>query len=740
MNQYYLWFFQQKTETGYIKTLSSISETIDNSLYELFQTTILLNSSNDLKDVIYSDNVLNTVDYAKVSQTISLLSKFRATKHYIQNVFILHRSDGLIMASGGSASSDEFFNSICLYDRYDKDFWMNLTPDGHQYKTLKTSTVKNMPTGTKTSIIPIVQFGVGDNISRNLLVINMREDYISNLLLQNRLTPNSQLYVLSKEGSIISQTNNGMEVTSKIGNLTDEIKKGNRPIFLTWIYGQKSLVVTYTANTNALSSFTYVAVVPYSDLIKESTTTRTLPILIIVFSLVLGIIISFIMSNKIYNPISILTSLLVENNGTPYKIKTSGDELTYINLEIKDIISNNKNLTKDLSLALPYVCEQYLFKILNDNELYLEEDIIDFLFKYGFSFKHNYYAVVITNLSYTKAFYENYSSEEQLALYREIAKVIKMVFPVEYQPYVLAMEKKKLYVIVNLPEEDFETVILEAVQQFHDNLNIDRKLLRVYSGIGKVHKQLSGLQQSYKEAEGAVSQLNPDNPKAIKLYEKVECISKFSYSIQEENKLFNYLVRGDKEKVIALLDDIIKRNIAENISESYLKKLYIQVYNTGIRALSLRNIKTSELVGSAYMDIINVENDISSKEIGDYVYMFLERIGNLNTSAAGKININVIRQYIDENYTKDIYLEQLAEKYSITPKYMSKLLKEALGIPFQQYLSNLRIDRAKELLSSSKRNITEIAEDVGFNSRNTFIRMFKKHEGVPPSEYRNLSK
>lgn len=743
MNQYYLWYLQQKTETGYIKTLSSISETVDNSLYELFRTTILLSSSNDLKDVIYSDDVLKTVDYAKVSQIVSLLSKFRSTKHYIENVFILHRPDDLIMASDGTASADEFFNSRCLYEKYDRGFWTGITSEGRQYRTLETSTVENVFMSARTSVIPIVQFGIGDSSSKNLFVINLREDYISGLLRQNRLTLNSRLYVLSKESKIISQSN-PIEFAGKSDDLTSELtvelKRADSPVFVTRLFGQKSLVVTYTANENALSNFTYVAVVPYGDLIKESTTTRTLPILIIVSSLVLGVIISFIMSNKLYNPIGRLASFLMENNGGPDKIKPAVDEFTYINSEIKDIISSNERLAKDLSLALPYVCEQYLFKILNDNELYLDEEIKDFLFKYGFSFRHNYYAVVITGLGYTRPFYEKYSSEEQLALYREMAKVMKIVFPLEYQTYVLAADKKKLYVIVNLPEEDCESSILEAVQQFHENLNIDEKLLRVYSGVGKVHKQLSGLQQSYKEAEGAISQLTPMDQKSIKLYEKVDSISKFSYSIQEENKLFNYLVRGDKEKANDLLSEIIKRNISGSISDAYLKELYIQIHNTGIRALSLRNIQTSKLIGPAYMDIINRGNDIPSKEMGDYVCMFLERIANLNASVAGKIDLDEIRQYIDENYTKDIYLDQLADKYKITAKYMSKLLKEALGIPFQQYLSNLRIDKAKEFLSRSKMNITDIALGVGFNSRNTFIRMFNKLEGITPSEYRNLAR
>ena len=71
---------------------------------------------------------------------------------------------------------------------------------------------------------------------------------------------------------------------------------------------------------------------------------------------------------------------------------------------------------------------------------------------------------------------------------------------------------------------------------------------------------------------------------------------------------------------------------------------------------------------------------------------------------------------------------------------MSKLLKKALGIPFKQYITNLRILKSKELLTDSDETIENIALKIGFNSRNTFIRAFKLLEGITPSEYRKNHK
>ena len=89
-------------------------------------------------------------------------------------------------------------------------------------------------------------------------------------------------------------------------------------------------------------------------------------------------------------------------------------------------------------------------------------------------------------------------------------------------------------------------------------------------------------------------------------------------------------------------------------------------------------------------------------------------------------------------YNEDIYLEKLAAEYHVSASYLSRVFKDHYGITFQQHLANTRIRHAKELLMATDQTINVISESVGFNSRNTFIRMFKKLEGVSPTEYRGI--
>lgn len=95
-------------------------------------------------------------------------------------------------------------------------------------------------------------------------------------------------------------------------------------------------------------------------------------------------------------------------------------------------------------------------------------------------------------------------------------------------------------------------------------------------------------------------------------------------------------------------------------------------------------------------------------------------------------------QYINENYDGDITMEQVAEKFGLSSRYIRKCFSEETGMSCQQYITALRIERSKELLWFTSDTATEIALNVGFNSSQYFSRVFQQHMEMTPLEYRNL--
>lgn len=95
------------------------------------------------------------------------------------------------------------------------------------------------------------------------------------------------------------------------------------------------------------------------------------------------------------------------------------------------------------------------------------------------------------------------------------------------------------------------------------------------------------------------------------------------------------------------------------------------------------------------------------------------------------------KRFIDENFTEDICLDDVAKHSHVSMFYLCKLFKSTTGITFSEYLCRKRIEAAKDRLLDLHARISEVAYQVGFQSLTHFNRVFKRIVGHSPSNYRN---
>lgn len=93
-------------------------------------------------------------------------------------------------------------------------------------------------------------------------------------------------------------------------------------------------------------------------------------------------------------------------------------------------------------------------------------------------------------------------------------------------------------------------------------------------------------------------------------------------------------------------------------------------------------------------------------------------------------------RYIDEHYMNELSLKSLSEELSMNSQYISKLFKTTKSVTFSEYLSDVRIRKAKKLLLETTDTIAAIGLSIGYNDPNYFTRAFKKHEAITPKQYR----
>ena len=100
--------------------------------------------------------------------------------------------------------------------------------------------------------------------------------------------------------------------------------------------------------------------------------------------------------------------------------------------------------------------------------------------------------------------------------------------------------------------------------------------------------------------------------------------------------------------------------------------------------------------------------------------------------------ITAAKEYIQSHYADyTLSLDSAAQQIGIHPNYLSRLFKEVLGINFVEYLNKQRIERAKALLETTRMTVKDIGFDLGFNSVQNYLRVFKKYEQLTPTQYRD---
>ena len=97
-------------------------------------------------------------------------------------------------------------------------------------------------------------------------------------------------------------------------------------------------------------------------------------------------------------------------------------------------------------------------------------------------------------------------------------------------------------------------------------------------------------------------------------------------------------------------------------------------------------------------------------------------------------------RYFHKNYSQYINIEEFAASQNMSVSWFIRNFKEYTGSTPAQYILSLRISNAQTLLENTDYNVTEISEIIGYENPLYFCRLFKKHTGGSPTEYRRISK
>ncbi len=277
--------------------------------------------------------------------------------------------------------------------------------------------------------------------------------------------------------------------------------------------------------------------------------------------------------------------------------------------------------------------------------------------------------------------------------------------------------------------------IIERMRQILDRLE-ERTSLKYRTGIGRIHR-MDEVKASYQEAVQALAQ---GTSRVVHINDiGREGIIEDDFPQEIENQIFAHLRRGDvegmRDQANVFFDWMIRRypesrnNIRLKVLE-YVMRAERGAFQEGVLNYGFQ-YRTTYLT-----EVMSFED---YGQLREWYLQKLEKVCALFRDRREQQSGNVIlraKAYITENYDRDISLDDVSREVNISPYYFSKLFKEESGENFIEYLTRVRIDAAKEMLTKGDLSIREISQKAGYADPNYFSRIFKKQAGMTPREYR----
>lgn len=213
----------------------------------------------------------------------------------------------------------------------------------------------------------------------------------------------------------------------------------------------------------------------------------------------------------------------------------------------------------------------------------------------------------------------------------------------------------------------------------------------------------------------------------------VTSISELPQLMNEQFLIKKAIESGNKPFVTELLQKHVRT--IRQFGTLQLKEL--QVYTMEANLLLSRWSQLTSIpqgtAQSTFMPLWISDLDEWERMIVSQVHLLIDNMTHLSSSGS---SIEEIKAYLDSHFYEDISLARLAEQFHFSPQYISKKFKETYHKTLITYLTDLKMERAKALLSGTVLPVAEIANQLGYEDENYFSKVFKKHVGMSPFPYR----
>ncbi|OAS21457.1 hypothetical protein A8708_31140 [Paenibacillus oryzisoli] len=513
-------------------------------------------------------------------------------------------------------------------------------------------------------------------------------------------------------------------------------------------WNQTTYTVSFGTMPRIGTDWKYVTASPISAITKPVVIISKLVLTLSIAMLLLAIVLSWVASRRIYTPIAQLVRMLTGNTAITGSGNEHHDDFKIIEKEWLHLTRESMTLQNKLEQQLPHLKEGFLLQLVHGYLYsYSEQALLERMRNFGWSVDNRHYAVLYIHLSGFENLEGRFSSGDEGLVTFVAANITKELAASRFeQAEVMNFQDLSVGLLLIVPDES-ETDLKEAFRTFSQELTqAIHHVLNVYVSvtIGGTALSVIHVPSRFEEAMQATSRRRFENRNQIidleSLDEQDKENQEIHYPFALEREIIQALRTSQKDEAKQLIQTFIEELIERGATMIDIHQGALQLLGSILHAIRLAGLDLNHMFKSA-----NLYEQLM--QIGDQQKMiawFHDKVVSpcmleleSRSDSQVKKTVETAMIYLQNNYMKEISLDSCADHAGTNTVALSKAFKQVNGKNFIDYLTELRIDKAKDLLSQTDLKINDIAEKVGYQP-SYFNRIFKKQESITPSQYRDL--
>jgi AraC-like DNA-binding protein len=710
------------------------------------QEIVLAEVDKAMESVFLDTSFLNYVDYhaqSDIYMQLVIREKLESavvSSDYIHSVSIYYTGPKLVLSSlQGSVALDSFSDNAFIRS-LDAEPLIKAMVRNRLLPAISSTNEETVISIVKT--LPIVFTGTPSAY----VVINIKGDYLAQILQSLNTNPDAQLVVTDREGHILSQKAGNGERASAGGTFNDmDLSRlsGSAGNLFADVRGTDSLVCYVSSDANG---WMYIYTIPKSVVTRSLDLWGKMTFGICLLALLLSLIGSLLLSRRVFTPMNRLLFMLrgasqeAGSQSTEY-----AKETVQIERNVSRLIDRNRDLTtllKDYEIQSRH---KFLLRLVNGDEQ-VTPQTLERLAYYGLSFsKGGSYAVGMVAMDeYARFAQETREAERNAVLLRLSERLQEEAFVKHsLQGFLVEADSNELVLVFHWPE-DREGALPEGIRQWLRQLleQLQELFQMTFTiGISTLHSSLEEVSACYMEAEAALRQKLVYGGNTVILYEAVRPETGIAmYPLNVEKQLLTHFRTGNREGIVCGLREF-EAHMLEHHSRQIevVRHYFLQLFSSSLRAVYEIDANLGfqpVIAGLRHTDLLEMETMHSMvaymQALYDLVLDQLEQKRSLkNRELAGNITA-----YLGSHLGEDLSIERLSDLFAISTSHLRKIYKDETGMTIKEKASELRIAAAKELLGDPRLKIHEIADQVGYLTVQAFTKAFKMETGKTPGEFR----